>query len=431
MRAMHEIREILNPTPLEVVSLMDWQMYPPQAEYEKLLPYFDHKLWIENMWKYAVARREFLQMTGIDYPLMTRILESQSFYNSFFGNLENVQHVRNTVDSVFQTQRTTPDLSHRQFDAVEGIKREFQNGSPNPVICISGDHSTTYFSTRAAQELGSQGKAGLLVFDQHIDTEQDEFVLTTGIAKASVFSQMARLPHYMGGPRLAAIGIIGSTRGAYRRHFAEEDPVLRKTGTDFIIYPEDEYTSTDGTIDRIKLKNCIDLAIYRMKAAGVSSFGISVDMDVLNEISEKLTGMEYSLLPAHVNLGAQNLKRTWSARKHSEWVPDYYEGFILRLLKASVAILEPKPELTQYQLEHYQPATVGYGTGMSVNDICSAIYHASATARMHGIQFGLSISRTGKKYLGDIVELAGYDFRSNTATAAHKIAEAMKKAALL
>ncbi len=430
MRAMHEIREILNPTPLEVVSLMDWERYPPHAEYEKLLPYFDHTLWIQNMYKYAVARREYRQMTGIEFPLMVRMLESESFYNSFFKNHRKIPNVRQSLGSVFNETGSTPDLSGDRRDIVEELKRKIDTGTSNPVLCISGNHATTYYSTRAALELGNNGRNGLLVFDQHIDTEGEQHLFAPDIEKANVFAQMARLPLYSRERQIRALGFIGPTRKQYHRFVGHEEPYLNRTGTDFIVYPEDEYTE-HGIVNRQKLKEFVDLSIYRFKASAVNSFGISVDMDVLNAVTEKLSAIEYSLLPAHVNLGVQNLKRTWDLRKYSQGDPAYYDGFVKRLLQAAVSILEPKKDLENLDWQNYYSGTLGYGTGMSVDDLCFAIQHAATTARLHGIQFGLTISQSGKKYLGDIVELAGYDYRNKTALAALKIAEAMKRAAVV
>lgn len=427
------------------VSLMNHLLFPPVAEYEKAVAEFEYKRWNKNIEYLTRLYLHYLTLGGEKDFFIERFLLSAKPYRRALNNLRNLPRTAETVSTLLR-EGSNGHVS--VVNSVAGIQELLKQSYSSPVVFFSGDHATTAESLNAVRDVSGSNRIGLLVLDSHIDThfsntEKMNGYPERGLGKANVLSRLCTEDRFTGRAPLRGIGVLGAQPGAMQQHFPPpsdrmdfgftDSDLLHEFGYGHMlaVAPQEAYTASNGTVNKRALHTTLDYLVDHFQRIGAEEIYVSVDIDGLrtSELGGRTpfsrvpaTGLEYSFMSGHINLGLHNfadmMRRVFPQVKEDyEGVKDLLDTLFSATYSFEVISREGNPG------QNYIPGTFQRSNTLPVGYWDHALEYVKKRLNKRGIRLGVTIPQTGSIVAGDIVELSGLDYEGRTAELALQLGE--------
>lgn len=275
------------------------------------------------------------------------------------------------------------------------LKKHFeQTGSSN--VILSNSHISTYYSVTKALQVSntSNEKTASFVFDNHAD-------VLSGIRpwKGNIFRM------------LVEENKLDSS--IFFRDFISNPTIYTQDKALSPLPNESEVGNTDQSIE-----NCLSRALNDCHNRGVTRVIFSIDVDVLRLAEIGYTAMEYSPMSQLGFVADFNLYEYRAPNRPEDLKDKRYAHFILQhLFEEDKFFVDLGHRMRRNNtLRDNLEESAFNPLGVHLSELGKAIEILFTEAKKRGIKIGIKL-QGGGSYLGDIVEISGYDYESRTTRA--------------
>jgi len=321
-------------------------------------------------------------------------------YDEYERRLAGIQNARQTGELVDEKIAKQTKLSEQEVapadEIYEKLLHHFET-SPTEMITLAESHMSSYDSISAAQEAAEfrEPQTAVIVFDNHQDTLGRDRPW-----KGNIF----RLLREKG--QIAGAIFFGNFQDTVTLYYSKSE--------ESYIVPEVSSPNTKGK-ERVKI--IVRQALEEFAKRGITNMVISIDIDVLRAREIGYTATEYNPRTILGYLSSIDLSEVGLNKKPEGLTTEEVTQLIKYVFNFSNRKRLLNPLIA---LDHNQNSMDPIGARLSeIGTALETIY--SECSRM-GIEIGIKL-KGGGRYIGDIVELSGYDYKGHTTRAVSALAK--------
>lgn len=343
-------------------------------------------------------------------------------YENRVGDFQNARQITDTL-SERMPQIVKPEIGEVTLSDIEQYAKDRLQTSTKNVVFLSNSHVSTEAEISALKEINPNTKIGLVVLDRHVDCYGG--IPDGGLLKAkSNFVSFLLQDGKIEG--VAFVGFPSEDRakmlegGSSGNNLSE---VFKAFPDKITIANEDNYLiEQEGkkAIDYEKYVTEIMKQAELLKRVGVTNIVFSIDPDVLRLEEYGYTSMDYNFISPVLSLGIQDFSsveevvRKELVTEGIEQTPQIVADRLNEKILRSIYNPAYKVEEARGNVRGNPKHVVGFGLPLKAVGV--AIDTVKAKSKEIGMEIGVKLPMGGR-YLGDITELSGPDYKGRTARA--------------
>lgn len=327
-----------------------------------------------------------------------RINHAAQIYDDYEKRLIGIQSAPETNGLIEARLKSKVNLSDREktsgIDIQELLRNHFET-TPSDAISLAESHLATLYSIEAAQEAALEMKpnTAVMVFDNHEDIYKGDEPW-----KGNIFRLLAERKSIAG--------------AAFFRNFEEPGA----------IYVDQQISKPENKLEpnlsnKEKVQAIVTEAVESFVQRDITNILISIDIDVLRAKTMGYTAMEYN--PSNILgfLSSVDLSELDLPDDPKE-MTEYY------MMKLRDRLLFP-----DHRTSRTSPLNNGSDTfdpsGIRLSELGIALETIFDACQKRGINIGIDL-KGGGRYIGDIVELSGFDYGERTTRAVSALSDKIK-----